>query len=445
MTAKKTTSKTTPKTGKVFILDTSVILHDPGCIYNFEKNDVILPIHVLEKLDNLKKDPNYNQAIEFCRTLDNLTNDHIFNGGVSLGPKHGKLKVLLSVELDEKVKNNLGAQNTDAQTISLAKSLQKEFPNKKIIIVSKNPVSRLKAKSLSVIAQDYMFDRVSDIAFLSQDVEIRNVDSKTIDSMYLKASSFEYKMDKARHNQNFILKSDKQTALVRYTGNHVRIIHKDKMNFMGIKPLNTGQAFFFDALLDPNVEIITAEGLAGSGKTLLPVAFALHQLIREKEHKKIMYTRKTIEVGGYTMGFIPGGVDEKIDPYMQGMKDNLEIIFKECPKEKSAIELLQREKRFDTFATGYTRGITIPDAFIIIEEAQNLRPLEAKTLISRAGKGTKIILLGDNTQIDDPYLDKYSNGFTHTIKRFIERPEHVHIRLEECERSNLAKLAAELL
>ena len=263
--------------------------------------------------------------------------------------------------------------------------------------------------------------------------------------MYLKASSFEYKMDKARHNQNFILKSDKQTALVRYTGNHVRIIHKDKMNFMGIKPLNTGQAFFFDALLDPNVEIITAEGLAGSGKTLLPVAFALHQLIREKEHKKIMYTRKTIEVGGYTMGFIPGGVDEKIDPYMQGMKDNLEIIFKECPKEKSAIELLQREKRFDTFATGYTRGITIPDAFIIIDEAQNLRPLEAKTLISRAGKGTKIILLGDNTQIDDPYLDKYSNGFTHTIKRFIERPEHVHIRLEECERSNLAKLAAELL
>ena len=321
MIAKKTTSRKTAKTGKVFILDTSVILHDPACIYNFEKNDVILPIHVLEKLGNLKKDPNYNEAIEFCRKLDKLTDEHIFNGGVSLGKKHGKLKVLLSVSLDESVKNNLGAQNTDAQMISLALHLQKENPKKQVIIVSKDTASRLKAKAFKVVAQDYLFDKVSDIDVISQEAKIMNVSSDLIDSIYSANQYFSYKIEGGRNNENFILKADsKQSALVRYTNERIKLINKDYKPY-GIGPINNGQTFLFDALYDKSVEIITVEGVAGSGKTLCPLAFALSEL-EKRTYENVYYTRRLIEVGGESMGYLPGGVDEKMKEYMQPMEDN---------------------------------------------------------------------------------------------------------------------------
>jgi PhoH-like ATPase len=439
---KKTLPKIVTKTGKVFILDTSVILHDPACIYSFETNDVILPIHVLEKLGNIKKDPNYNEAVEFCRTLDKLTNDHIFNGGVSLGPKHGKLKVLLSVSLDESVKNNLGSQNTDSQMISLALHLQKENPKKQVIIVSKDSASRLKAKAFKVVAQDYLFDKVSDIDIISQEAKTMNVSSELIDSIYKANQYLSYKIKGGRNNQNFILKADKQSALVRYTNERIKLINKDYKPF-GIGPINNGQTFLFDALYDESVEIITVEGVAGSGKTLCSLAFGLSEL-EKRAYENVYYTRRLIEVGGESMGYLPGGVDEKMKEYMQPMEDNLKEIYKASPSKKAFIEQMRREGRFNTFAANFTRGRTISNTFIIVDEAQNLRPILAKTLISRAGKGTKIIFLGDNSQIDDTYLDKYSNGFTHTIKRLINDKEHVHIRLERCERSNLARLAEKL-
>lgn len=443
MTVKQTVQKrNVPETGKVFILDTSVILHDPGCIYNFEKHDIVIPIHVVDKLRYLKKDLNYNQVIEFCRTLDSLTGDGVFDGdvGIQIGDSLGKLQVLHSAPVSKIVRNDLGDPDGIAKTISLAISLKKKKIRKDIIIVSKDPTVRILAKSFSVLAEDYKFDRVSDISFLSEDVKELKTDSSYIDSLYQQKKATP-PIDKVRENQNFILKAN-QSALVRYVDGYFKIIQNDRLQFMDIKPINTDQKFFFDVLNDPDISLVTVEGLAGSGKTLIAVAYALQQL-KDKKCKKIFYTRKTIETGDHSMGFLPGTMEEKMSEYMHGLNDSLDFISSLGNSNDVFIKNAKVSKDLKMEAINYIRGRTIPNAIFIIDEAQNITPHDAKTLISRAGKGSKFILLGDNSQIDVSYLDKFSNGFTHSIKSFIGTRQHAHIRLKECERSELAKLAAE--
>lgn len=411
MTAKKTTSKTTPKTGKVFILDTSVILHDPGCIYNFEKHDIVIPIHVVDKLRFLKKDLNYNQAIDFCRTLDSLTKDNVFNGDIKIGDSLGMLQVLHCVPILKTIKNDFVESDSLVKTISLALTLQKQRPNKHITIVSKDPAVRVLAKSFSILAEDYKFDRVSDISFLSEDIKEIQTDSDFINSLY-QQKKVKSNIGAARENQNFILNAD-QHALVRYVDGHFRVIQNDKMHFVDVKPINTDQKFLFDVLIDPNISLVTVEGLAGSGKTLIAIAYALQQL-KENKCKKIFYTRKTIETGDHSMGYLPGTMEEKMSEYMHGLNDSLDFISPLNSSNENLIKNAKVSKDLKIEAINYIRGRTIPDAIFIIDEAQNITPHDAKTLISRAGKNTKFILLGDNSQIDVAYLDKYSNGFTHT-------------------------------
>ncbi len=438
-----TVAKTTRKTGKVFILDTSVILHDPGCIYNFEKHDIVIPIHVVDKLRYLKKDPNYNQVIEFCRTLDSLTEDNVFNNdSVQIGESLGMLEIRHSVPVSKPMRNDLGDPDNVAKTISLAMSLKQKRKDKSIIIVSKDPAVRILAKSFGILAEDYKFDRVSDISFLSEEIKEIPVEADLINSLYQK-KMVKYDLKDARENQSFILQAN-QTALVRYVDGHFKIIQNDKSQFVDVKPINMDQKFLFSALLDSEISLITVEGLAGSGKTLIAVAYALQQL-KDKKFKKIFYTRKTIETGDHSMGFLPGTMEEKMSEYMHGLNDSLDFIGELNTSNENLVKNAKVSKDLKIEAINYIRGRTIPNAIFIVDEAQNITPHDAKTLISRAGKNTKFILLGDNSQIDATNLDKFSNGFTHTIKSFIGKKQHVHIRLKECERSELAKLAAELM
>lgn len=438
---KKTLPKSVTKTGKVFILDTSVILHDPGCIYNFEQHDVVIPIHVVDKLRYLKKDLNYNQAIEFCRTLDSLAEDHVFNGGIKIGDSLGILEVSHSVPIMKAIRNDFTDQDSVVKTISLALSLQKQKPDKHVVIVSKDPAVRVLAKAFSILAEDYKFDRVSDISFLSEDVKELQMGSDFINSLY-KERTIKTDLKDLRENQNLVLNAVNQPALVQYRDGHFKIIQTDKIDFADVRPINLEQKFLYDALLDPDIFLVTVEGLAGSGKTLVPVAYALQQL-KDKKCKKIFYTRKTIETGDHSMGFLPGTMEEKMSEYTHGLNDSLDFISSLNTANEVFIRNAKINKELKIEAINYIRGRTIPNAIFIVDEAQNITPHDAKTLISRAGKNTKFILLGDNSQIDVAYLDKFSNGFTHTIKSFIGTKRHAHIRLKECERSELAKLAAE--
>ncbi|MHC1705459.1 MAG: PhoH family protein [Tenuifilaceae bacterium] len=438
------------KIKKLFVLDTNVILHDYSCIYHFQENDIVIPIVALEELDYFKKGNeiiNYN-AREFARELDKIAGDNIFNGGIKLGKELGKLRIETGKPFSKEMQESFAEKNPDHRILAIASYLHKNNPERPVILVSKDINLRMKAKSLGLVAQDYLSDKVQDIDNLKKDIEIlSNIDDSQIQMMYERHEGIPVKEAKIKPypNQYFILKGNKSSALGSYDKTTDTIRRIEKMKTYGIEPRNSEQTFSLDALLRPEIQLVALTGKAGTGKTLLALAAALQQ---EANFHQILLARPIVALSNRDLGFLPGDVNEKISPYMQPLFDNLSVIknkFKSSGKEYQHIEELQRTEKLVITPLAYIRGRSLSNVFFIVDEAQNLSPHEIKTIITRAGEGTKFVFTGDIQQIDHPYLDMKSNGLSYLTDKMHGQEIFSHINLVKGERSYLAELASNLL
>lgn len=438
-------------TKKNFVLDTNVILHDYKCIYNFEENDIYIPIVVLEELDRFKKGNdqiNFN-AREFVRELDSISDNDFFKKGASLGLNLGKMYIV--TERNDEIKDlPFSDKNSDVQILSTAVHLQKVNPKRKTILVTKDINLRMKAKSIGVLAEDYISDKVTNIDIFDKEHNtFEGIDGEIIDRMYASTAGipieeFYFKND-IDANECFILKSDRSTVLARYNPVTKMVQKVKKERSFGIEPRNAEQAFALDVLLDESIKLIGITGKAGTGKTLLALAAALH---KRNEYKQILLARPIVALANKDLGFLPGTEQEKMAPYMQPLFDNLTVIknlFSQSSKEIREIDDLQKSGNLVIEALAYIRGRSLSETYFIIDEAQNLTPHEIKTIITRAGEGTKIIFTGDIQQIDSPYLDMQSNGLVYMIDKMKGQDVFAHVNLIKGERSYLSELASNLL
>lgn len=440
------------KKKKIFVLDTNVLLHDNGCIYNFQENDIVIPIVVLEELDKLKKGNdqiNYN-AREFTRELDKLSGDHLFNGGVELGKGLGKLSIETGKPFSKSISESFPESTPDHRILAIAEYVGTKNPNCSVSLISKDINLRMKAKSLGLMAQDYENDKVRNIDDLNKNIRtIENVDNQLISKLYEQVDGTpieEFKLkSKLNGHHYFILKSDKASALAHYDPQKKAMNRVEKHRTFGIEPRNAEQAFSLDALLRPEIQLVALTGKAGTGKTLLALAAALHQ---HKQFNQILLARPIVPLANRDMGFLPGDVKEKIEPYMTPLFDNLSVIknkFKPMSEEYLKIEELVKNEKLQITPLAYIRGRSLSNVFFIVDEAQNLTPHEVKTIITRAGEGTKMIFTGDIQQIDSPYLDTQSNGLSYLADKMKNQDIFAHVNLIKGERSYLAELASNLL
>jgi PhoH-like ATPase len=443
------------KEKKVFILDTSVILFEHNSILNFDEHDIGIPITVLEELDNFKKgnDTKNFEAREFIRLIDKLAKDQMLHNWNPLnGKTKGNFKVLMETggntgTLDaNKVFNEYKA---DHRILNSALILQKE-EDRKVILVSKDINLRLKAKSLGLQAEDYTTGKVQNLNSLYAGKTILDdVDPNVIDLLYEKGYCPPEDLlgDAANlvKNHYYILRSGKKSILAFYNSANGMVEHVEKRSVYGIKPRNAEQAFAIHAVTKPEIKLVTMQGVAGTGKTLIALAGALEQ---KREYKQIYLARPIVPLSNKDIGYLPGDIKSKLNPYMEPLWDNLKFIqnqYNESDKEYSKItEMVTNEKLVIT-PLAYIRGRSLSNICFIVDEAQNLTPHEVKTIITRAGENTKIIFTGDIFQIDTPYLDSQSNGLSYLIDRIKDHELYAHITLEKGERSELANLANDLL
>lgn len=440
---------------KIFVLDTSVILYEHIALMNFEEHDVGIPITVLEELDQFKKgnDTKNFEAREFTRMLDKLAKDKSLQDWIPLnGKTRGSFKVVLEAGSGAEgydANQIFGERKNDHRILNAALRLKEENPKRKVILVSKDINLRMKAKSLGLPAEDYETGKIKNVDSLRKGkIEIEKVDSEVINQLYENGSIAPkdvLKRKKAQPNQYLILKSDKNSVLAYYNAVSQLIEKVDKRPASGIKPKNAEQTFAIHAIMNPEVRLVSIQGVAGTGKTLLTLAGALEQ---RREYKQIYLARPIVPLSNKDIGYLPGDIKSKLNPYMEPLWDNLKFIqnqYNETDKEFKAItDMVNKEKLLIT-PLAYIRGRSLSNIFFIVDEAQNLTPHEIKTIITRAGENTKIVFTGDIHQIDTPYLDSQSNGLSYLIDRVKDHPLYAHITLEKGERSELANLANELL
>ncbi|QDU59889.1 PhoH-like protein [Planctomycetes bacterium Pan216] len=437
--------------GKLFVLDTNVILHDYNCIQNFEENDVVIPITVLEELDRFKRgnqDINF-QAREFLRRLDKLTGDILSDAGVALGPGMGAIRVVLTGPLDEALKVAFSQDTPDHRILNAGISLQKKEPHRSVILVSKDTNLRMKAKALGMPAQDYTSDKVESVDKLySGKRTFEGIPSEVIDSFYTDGEAAREQLALVDHplaNENFVLRNGSKSALATYRSTSDSFARVEKLQAYQISPRNAEQAFALAALTNDDIKLVTLAGKAGTGKTLLALAAALE--CRSK-YRQILLARPVVPLGNQDLGFLPGDSDAKLTPYMQPLFDNLTVIRHQFGEHdigaKRIQDMLDSEKLMIT-PLAYIRGRSLQRVFFIVDEAQNLTPHEIKTIITRAGEGTKIVFTGDIHQIDQPYLDALSNGLSYLTSRMVGQSLYAHVTLEKGERSVLAEMASNLL
>ena len=436
---------------KIFILDTNVILHDHTCIYQFQDNDIILPITILEELDKFKRGNdliNY-QAREFVRVLDEIVGDELFNGGKSLGKGKGKLRIETGKPFSETIISSFREDIPDHRILAIAEYIKNTYPKRRTVLVTKDINLRMKAKSLGISAEDYKTDKVTDVNVLDKTITtFDNFNEALIAQLYEKGSLAPEEIKKDYHweaNECFILKNSSSSVLARFDSKNNKIVRVEKKPAYGIKPRNAEQTFSLDVLMDPELKLIALTGKAGTGKTLLALAAAIEQY---KNFDQILLARPIVALGNRDLGFLPGDALEKISPYMRPLFDNLTVIkhaFNPRSREYVKIEELQKEERLVITPLAYIRGRSLSNSFFIIDEAQNLTPHEIKTIITRAGEGTKMVFTGDLQQIDSPYLDMKSNGLAYMTDKMKNQDIFAHINLIKGERSYLAELASNLL
>ncbi len=450
----KKTSKT-KKEPKTFVLDTNVILHDAESINMFQENDVIVPLTVIEELDQFKRGSqviNLN-ARQFARTLDSITGSALFNGGISMGKGRGKLRIAISKGISPAIRDVFIDDTPDHRVLNVAFEWQNKLKNKsQVILVTKDVNLRMKAKALGIVAEDYTTDRVKNIEELySGKGIIDNFDDDVLLNLFhppyeVSANKLLKKLNgEAFPNKYFILKNQFRSVLAHLNSTRENLVKVDKTTVYGITPRNAEQTFAVDALIDPEIRLVSLTGKAGTGKTLLALASALYA---KKSYRQIYIARPIVPLSNKDIGFLPGDVESKLAPYMQPLWDNLKVIqdqFPENDKQHLAIDAMLKDQKLVIEPLSYIRGRSLQRIFFIVDEAQNLTPHEIKTIITRAGEGSKIVFTGDVYQIDHPYLDGQSNGLSYLIDRFKGQKLYAHINLEKGERSELAELASNLL
>ncbi len=436
---------------KIFVLDTSVIIYDHNAINEFDEHDVAIPITVLEELDNFKKgnDSKNFAAREFTRQLDEMAGTKTLQQWIPIpGSKKGSFKVVMNGKGKVDANQVFGEHKADHKILNAALAVQFSNKERKVILVSKDINLRLKAKSLNLNAEDYETGKIKDVSALYKgESTVEGIDSTTINNLYKEGYCDPEKvgLKNAPNNHYYILKNGKKSALVHNnpeTGNLQRI---EKTTAYGIRPLNAEQVFAMHAILNPNVKLVTLQGVAGTGKTLLALAGAMEQ---KRDFRQIYLARPIVPLSNKDIGYLPGDIKSKINPYMEPLWDNLKFIqgqFPEKGKEAKQIQQMVETEKLVITPLAYIRGRSLSNIFFIIDEAQNLTPHEVKTIITRAGENTKIVFTGDIFQIDTPYLDTQSNGLSYLIEKVKGNELCAHVTLEKGERSELANLANELL
>jgi PhoH-like ATPase len=434
---------------KNYILDTNVLLHDPNSLLSFEDNQVLIPIEVIEEMDRFKRESSElgQNARTVSRMLDSYRAGGHLNEGVRL-PNGGRLKIVFH-KTGHGVNGDgaLDAHSVDNRILALAAHIQKSQPKNPTILVSKDINLRIKADALGLAAEDYETDRVFITDLYTGMIEL------TLPSEQLARfrARNELELDRKYAPNEYCTLLDaanpKKTALARVdvTGTRLIPILDSREGVWGVKPRNREQHFAFDALLDDRLKLVTLMGKAGTGKTLLAMAAGLKRVVHDREFRRLVVARPTISMGK-ELGFLPGSLEEKLAPWMQPIHDALELLSDlNMGHDHRRSADLMRSGTIVVEALSYIRGRSIANQFMIIDEAQNLTPLEAKTIITRVGQGTKIVFTGDPYQIDNPYVDSSSNGFNYIVSRFREQAIAAHIELQKGERSELAELAANIL
>jgi PhoH-like ATPase len=437
---------------KLFILDTNVLLHDYTCIYNFEENDVIIPIVVLEELDKFKRgnDQINFHAREFTRELDKLSGDMLLTANIPLGEGLGNLHIETGRDFSEKVSQSFSERTPDHRILAIAENVCNSNKDKTVVLISKDINLRMKAKSLGIIAQDYENDKVANIDDLYKGITVmEGMNQELISKLYelpegVAAEEFKFDPEMKGH-QFFIMKNNGSSALAHYNPVNKLLSRVIKQTTYGIDPRNAEQTFALEALANPDVQLVSLTGKAGTGKTLLALASALAQ---HKRYKQIFLARPIVPLANRDLGFLPGDVKEKMEPYMQPLYDNLTVIkhkFSHQSPEFIRINEMMKEEKLVITPLAYIRGRSLSSIFFIVDEAQNLTPHEIKTIITRAGEGTKMVFTGDIEQIDSPYLDTASNGLSYLSDKMKNQDIFAHVNLVKGERSFLAELASKLL
>lgn len=443
---------------KNYILDTNVLLHDPNSLLNFKENSVLLPIEVIEEIDRFKRESTElgRNARTVSRLLDGFRGDGSLSAGVAL-PNGGKLKIALPKNgtngnghsTTSHGPNGFNHDSVDNRILAMAASIQKAQPKSSTILVSKDINLRIKADALGLQAEDYETDRV----FIT-DLYTGMLDW-TVSPDKMAAFRNEGKLKVPSEKRFFPSEyctlideaNPKRTALTKVdaTAEYLVPILDCREGVWGIKPRNREQHFALDALLDDRIKLVTLMGKAGTGKTLIAMAAGLKRVVNDREFRRLVVARPTISMGK-ELGFLPGSLDEKLAPWMQPIHDALELLSDlNMGHDHRRSTDLMRSGSIVVEALSYIRGRSIANQFMIVDEAQNLTPLEAKTIVTRVGSGTKIVFTGDPYQIDNPYVDSASNGFNYVVSRFRDQAIAAHIELQKGERSELAELAANIL
>ncbi len=434
--------------GKNFVLDTNVLLHDPSALFAFEENDVIIPIYVIEEIDKFKREMSElgRSARGISRSLDELRAQGNLADGVEL-PNGGQLRVAFTQRtLPGAVA--VTSHEVDSRIIAVAIDIKETEPERPTILVTKDVNLRIRADALGLVAADYEHDR-TEIDELYTGMTERTVAKSEVDRLYrggveapegCTANQFVLLVDEENINHTGVGRIDP-------TGQRLESLSKQRERVWGITPRNREQSFALNLLLDDRIKLVTIIGKAGTGKTLLALAAALRKAHEEKVYQRVLVSRPIFPLGR-DIGYLPGTVEEKLQPWMQPIFDNLELLMGitgEDRKNGRSHEEMLHMGMLEIEPLTYIRGRSIPQQFLIVDEAQNLTTHEVKTIVSRAGEGSKIVLTGDPYQIDNPYMDATSNGLVHAVNRFRGHGIAGHITLMKGERSELAELAANVL
>ena len=440
---------------KIFVLDTNVILHDYKAIRKFKDNDIVIPIAVIEELDKFKKGTDqlaYN-ARGFMRDLDRITDGRLFGkDGITIAKGLGKIKIEPNHPFPEEMKDLFKDDIQDHRILSTAIWIRDNNPGRFVALVTKDINLRMKSKAAGMEVQDYMTDRLEDEKVENSIKEVIILDDFDPDVFQELAygpdnavSWKEFGKTRPRPNQLYKIKNGKDFTCARYDADKDQVILVKTQYVYGIKPLNDEQRFAVDACLNPEVKLVSMTGGAGTGKTLIALASALEQA---REYDQIILTRPTVVLGNQEIGFLPGDQKTKMSPFIQPLMDNLNVIrsrFKSTSKEAQKLDAMLKEEKLLISPLAYIRGRSLGRVFFICDEAQNLTPNEVKTIITRAGEGTKMVFTGDIFQIDQPYLDQWSNGLTHLNEKMGGQKLFEHVFLRIGERSELSDIASKLL
>ncbi|MDO4770396.1 PhoH family protein [Porphyromonas sp.] len=438
---------------KNYVLDTNVILHEYKCIQNFEDNDLFVPITVLEELDRFKKGSEeiHFNARAFTRLLDEKASGALLTDGVVINEDGGRLSILTEGLFDPRVKAAFVGDRADHRILSAALTLADKDKTKPTILVTKDVNLRIKALSLGMKAEDYTSDKIADTnTFSGLHCEVGGISPDIIDSIYkeknegVSLSDLSLPFDPIP-NQTFILNSGQNSVLARVSADKETVHAVEKKTLSGITPRNAEQTFAFEVLTDPDISLIALTGTAGTGKTLLALAAALSMI---DEYQHIYLARPIVSLANKDLGFLPGDYKQKVQPYMQPLFDNLNVIKAQLAGNHTRlreIDAMLTDEKLIIEALAYIRGRSLANVICIVDESQNLTPQEIKTIITRAGENAKMIFTGDIYQIDSPYLDSRSNGLAYMIERMKGEDFFAHVNLVQGERSRLSDIAAKKL